>query len=377
VPEKPQQQQTLSVRISEALRQRLERARKLMASTTGESVSTSEIAKQLLESAREDRLEVVELLSEPTKSLVEIRRKGEAQRLLSKAEWTVLAYYVHQGLEAYSEDTPTPVSRESLIAVLDAFLAVYELRKGPSTGDDYYLGNLPYECRPAKGKASESGEKVTPDVVRRAVVETRRQVSDPATKWEPTMAGRNLYVLLGDEAVRDTEVLNRALRPYWSSIWRLAARGHYYQTNQPIRLKSNAPEDKFYQGGIAPINEGGYTLSFARGAGSDFSILLSFPGVRAPQYPFAEYPVIAEFRRMLAALDPAGSIDHWKAKHFFGYLAQPGKDTEFAFRARNNGITFTFSEKEWKSVRELFRRAWEIPDVRIAWDGLTLEYGEL
>jgi len=142
--DKPQQQ-TLSVRISEALRQRLERARKLMASTTGESVSTSEIAKQLLESAREDRLEVVELLSEPTKSLVEIRRKGEAQRVLSKAEWTVLVYYVQQGLEAYSEDTPIPVSRESLIAVLDAFLAVYEIRKGPSTGDDYYLGNLPNE----------------------------------------------------------------------------------------------------------------------------------------------------------------------------------------------------------------------------------------
>ena len=245
--DKPQQQ-TLSVRISEALRQRLERARKLMASTTGESVSTSEIAKQLLESAREDRLEVVELLSEPTKSLVEIRRKGEAQRVLSKAEWTVLAYYVQQGLEAYSEDTPIPVSRESLIAVLDAFLAVYEIRKGPSTGDDYYLGNLPNECRPAKGKASESSEKVTPDVVRRTVVETRRQVSDPATKWEPTMAGRNLYVLLGDEAVRDTEILNRALRPYWSALWRLAARGHYYQTNQPIRLKPNAPEEKFYRG---------------------------------------------------------------------------------------------------------------------------------
>jgi hypothetical protein len=377
VPEKPQQQQTLSVRISEALRQRLERARKLMASTTGESVSTSEIAKQLLESAREDRLEVVDLLSEPTKSLVEIRRKGEAQRLLSKPEWTVLAHYVQQGLEAYSEDTPTPVSRECFIAVLDAFLAVYELRKGPSTGDDYYLGNLPYECRPAKGKASESGEKVTPDVVRRTVVETRRQVSDPATKWEPTMAGRNLYVLLADEAVRDTEVLNRALRPYWPALWQLAARGHYYQTNEPIRLRPNAPEEKFYQPGIAPISEGGYTLSFARGEGNNFSILLSFPGVRAPQYPFAEYPVIAEFRRMLAALDPTGSIDHWKAKHFFGYLAQRGKDTEVAFRARNNGITFTFSEKEWKAIRELFRRAWEAPDVRLAWDGLTLEYGEL
>ena len=32
---------------------------------------------------------------------------------------------------------------------------------------------------------------------------------------------------------------------------------------------------------------------------------------------------------------------------------------------------------EWKAVRKLFRRAWEIPDVRLAWDGLVLEYGDL
>jgi hypothetical protein len=58
-----QQTQTLSLRISEALRKRLEDIRKLTALRKGESVSTSEIAKQLLESAREDRFEVVELLN--------------------------------------------------------------------------------------------------------------------------------------------------------------------------------------------------------------------------------------------------------------------------------------------------------------------------
>ena len=71
-----QQTQTLSLRISEALRKRLEDIRKLTALRKGESVSTSEIAKRLLESAREDRFEVVELLSKHTESLLEIRRKG-------------------------------------------------------------------------------------------------------------------------------------------------------------------------------------------------------------------------------------------------------------------------------------------------------------
>jgi hypothetical protein len=63
----------------------------------------------------------VDLMAEPTKptkALLEIRRKGEADHALSKAEWTVLAHFVQQGLEAFPADTPNPVSRESLIAVL-------------------------------------------------------------------------------------------------------------------------------------------------------------------------------------------------------------------------------------------------------------------
>ena len=67
------QQQTLSVRIGDTLRLRLERAKELMAARSGKSVSTSEVAKQLLESAREDRLEVVELLVHPTEALLQVR----------------------------------------------------------------------------------------------------------------------------------------------------------------------------------------------------------------------------------------------------------------------------------------------------------------
>src|SRR5579859_6644157 len=127
--EKPLFRSTISLRISDALRARLERAKELMSSKTGQSVTTSDVAKQFLESAREDRLEVVDLLAQPTETLLQIRRKGEAQHVLSRAEWTILAYFVQQGLEAFSDRTPNPVSRESLIGVLDAFVAVLEDRK--------------------------------------------------------------------------------------------------------------------------------------------------------------------------------------------------------------------------------------------------------
>jgi len=373
--DKPQQQ-TLSVRISEALRQRLERARQLVVSKSGEGVSTSDIAKQLLESAREDRLEVVDLMAEPTKVLIEIRRKGEADHLLSKPELTVLAYFVQQGLEAFSKDTPTPVSRESMIAALDAFLAVYELRKGASTWDEYYLGNLPTDCQPGKSRSTGQTETVTADIVRRTVMETRRRTSDPSSKYNPLLAGRNLYVLLENERLSGAAALNRALRPFWPALWRLAARGHYYAYQRPIREKLHVSEE-MYKPPIPPISEGGFTLSFARGEGNDFAVLLSFPGPRAPQYPLDGFPKITEFRRMLAALGPQSTAEHWKGEYFFGFRAERQNEIDFAFRARGNGITFTLTEGEWKAVQELFRHGWENPEVRLAWNGLILEYGEL
>src|SRR5580692_1710195 len=188
-PEKPAQGQTLSLRISDALFARLERAKQLMSSKKGDSVSTSEVAKQLLESAREDRFEVADLMAKPTETLLEIRRKGEAQHILSRAEWILLSHFVQKGLEAYTERTPNPVSSESLIAVLDAFLAVYELRtERTSTRDSYYADNLPSECRPAKARGSEDPERATPEIVRRTVAETRKRLSDSAIRWDTFLA---------------------------------------------------------------------------------------------------------------------------------------------------------------------------------------------
>ena len=96
------QQQTLSVRINDTLRLRLERAKELIAARSGKPASTSDVAKHLLESAREHRLEVVELWGHPTETLLQIRRTGEAHYPLSRAEWAVLAHFLQQGVEALS-----------------------------------------------------------------------------------------------------------------------------------------------------------------------------------------------------------------------------------------------------------------------------------
>jgi hypothetical protein len=378
-PDRPSQGQTVSLRISDALYARLERAKKLMSSKKGDSVSTSEVAKQLLESAREDRFEVADLMAEPTEALLQIRRKGEAQHILSRAEWILLAHFVQQGLEAYTERTPNPVSNESLIVVLDAFRTAYDLRTGrTSLRDSYYMTNLPSECYPAKAKGGADSEVATPEMVRRTVAEARKRLSDSIVKWDTFLAGRNLHILLEDEKLPGVDTLNRALQPFFPVLLRLAARGHYCLTQQPLRAKSTS-QDSFYQPPIPSLKEGEFTLSFNRGEGNDIFLLLSFPGPRGPMYPISRYPKITEFRAMLATLAPDSPARRWEGGHFLGYLAQSeeGKGKDYWFRAHENGITFALSEKEWKSVQALFRRAWALPEIHMAWDALTLEYGEL
>ena len=370
------QQQTLSVRITDTLRARLERARQL-ASRAGEAVSISEIAKQFLESAREDRLEVVDLLADPLTTLLQVRRKGEARHQLSRAEWTVVAYFVQQGLEAYSAETPHAVSRRSWTNVIDAFVALYELRGERAVPEDaYYLGNLPVQVRPAPMQGTKRGEQVTTEIVRRATVETRKRVDDSPTEVLPVFVGRNLFHLV-ENISAGHELVDRALRPFWSVLWRLAARGYYAVTHQPVREPANRQEGS-YQPPFPPITENGYTLSFAGGEGSEVSALLSFPSPRGSLYPLTSYPKLAELRAMLDTMAGGGDRS-WNGAYFFAYATPrpPQPATEIWFRAHDNGITFGLTVAEWTAVQTLFKRAWELPDVQLAWDRLTLEYGEL
>jgi hypothetical protein len=236
----------------------------------------------------------------------------------------------------------------------------------------YYLSNLPTECQPPIGKR---GERVTgtPDVVRRTVRETRRLLAEPSTWWTPLFAARNLHGVLDDEKLSGVEAINRTLRPFWATLWRLAARGHYAVTQQPVRA-SEAGREAVVQPPIPPMTQDGYTLSFTLDHGRELHALLSLPGAYGPLYPISGFPKLTEFRAMLQTVGMEGER-RWDGRHFFAYVVAdpPG----ISFRAHDNGITFGFSAEAWTKLRALFDRAWMLPDVRGAWDVLSGEYGEL
>jgi len=175
------------------------------------------------------RREVVDLLAVPTEALSRIRRKAGTGRTLSRAEWTAIADVAQHWLETAAMTYPNRLSPDLLIAVLDAFSAVYDVRTVPDTRHDpYYLGNLPAECRPAIDEAPTSA------AVRTAVAETRRRLRERVPGCFPWLAGRNLRVLLAEDPLPGAPAIHRALRPHWSGLWRLAVDGHKALTGEVL-----------------------------------------------------------------------------------------------------------------------------------------------
>lgn len=369
------QQPVISVRISEALRARLDSLKELIAHKSGENVSTSEVAKQLLESAREDRLEVADLLADTTQSLVQARKKIEAGLSLSQAEWIVLAYFIRHGAETYREGMQgMPVSAETMKGILEAFLAAYKIRRSKKAiRDAHYLGNLPLLNKSGQ-EALQPEEMDVPTAVERLI----RALDKPRSTVWPQFAARDLYDLLEEESFSSIETLNRVLKPSWMPLWKAAARGHYIVCRNPLRdpAASNLLGQRFTPA-ISSVFEGGFVLSFAVGSSSDLSLLLNFPEDRKSMYEMAPYPMIAEFRSLLDSWDSAAQNARWNGRNFFAYTAGSSDANPRVWVRCEGSTTFGFSDAEWVSLKECFRRAWEMPELQRVWDELSMEYGEL
>jgi hypothetical protein len=376
------QQPVISIRISDALRLRLETLRKIISLKSGQNVSTSEAAKQLLESARDDRLELVDLLTEPTNSLLSIRRKADSGLPLSLAEWTLVAHYCAVGAESFMNTAQGQISYESLAEILEAFLAAYTIARRPkkSMRDFVYLRTLPWDKQVEAKEVDDIGS----DDLRRVVTRTIQMLRNPAQKRrKPLLAVRNLYTLLDEEKFSNIEKLNEVLWPHWSALWRVCARGHYSAHRKPLREKvPSETDDEDFELAVQPalpsLEEGEYHLDLVREEGNEFSPRLQFPGTLAPRYPVVGYPRIAEFRRMLEDLDLERDLCQWQGYYFYAHTAiVENEQRGVFFFARENGIAFRFPMEHWQSIRNLFRRAWQAPEVIHTWEAQMLEYGEL
>jgi hypothetical protein len=370
VDRKPQQQ-TLSIRISDAFREFLERSRQVMSSGgRGELVSTSDVAKMLLESAKEDRLdfrlEVAELQQDPTASLVAIRRK-QGRHPLSRSEWVFVGQYIQTATEDLRESA-TPPPAHSFIIVFEALLAVRSLRTDRGAGlDRYYLGNLIVPAGSAINERQIDPEMVPQTVA--ALIEGLR--SEPAGS-KPLQAGRCLYIALRDEAISSVAELNQVLEPHVGGLYRLAARGHWMREGRPVR---SLRDRRTVVGSVPTAMQGGIRLSGSISSEGEISLAFSLDE-RNVLYPLGSFPEIREFVAMAEQLPAAGN---WSGAHFRGYAVE-GAGTapqQLACYRYRDGVVLGFSMEEWQHLRELLAAAMNSPKLRPFWEELELVYGEL
>ena len=269
----------LSLRLNEARLAVLERYQEALSRQLKRQVSLAEAAVLVLED-RIERLEQTidygELASTPTASLARIRSRWASEHDLSAAEWRFLAEYVHVGAEearqAQLRQRPGVPSRETYLALLDAFEAVYRERSEPESRHAWaYFDNL---------GGHHTGQTLSPTdaeqrhkAVLQLIATRRSQLADPQTPIEHAgYVGRCFVLAVRDEGVSG-HMLNRILAPYWSTLWGLAARGHWFRHDRrPVRL-TGAPDGDLRRGLPMPPKqtEGDLSLSFVSMAGLEIA----------------------------------------------------------------------------------------------------------
>jgi hypothetical protein len=235
-----------------------------------------------------------------------------------------------------------------------------------------------------RGTNGTAGDRKDPSDIamaaERILMAMRKEGQDLSRKVAPATI---LYELLEEEQFPSRQKLNEALMAHWPILWRVAARGHFIEQKAPVKPKALNTEgeraDDFpWQPGIPSVFEGGFVLSFVVGNESDISLLMTLPELRFAMYPMSSLPMISEFRSMLERWDIRHPNSLWNGHYFFGYTGQTEKgELQAWFRAQSNSISFGFTPQEWASIRELFRRAWEMPELQRAWQEGLLAYGEL
>ncbi len=370
--ERKPQQQTLSIRISDTLRDFLERSKHVLSSGgRGESVSTSDVAKMLLESAKEDlldfRLQVADLQGDPTASLVSLRRKWQGEQPLTRPEWVFLGQYIQVATEDLKENAVPPPA-PAFVGLLEAFLAVRSLRTERGGGlDRYYLGNLG-----VPEGVGYNERQLDPDLVPQTVASLINGLRQSPDGSKPLIAGRCFYVALRDEAITDTAKLNRVLEPYLPTLFRLGARGHWMREHRPARSPRDQPAQV---GSVPPLTQGGLRLSGAVNNTGEVSLSISMEQ-KSVVYPIGSFPEVREFAAMLRHMEAGGT---WSGAHFHGYTVTgpSAAPIELVFYRYRDGVELGFSPKEWRDLNELVAAALTAPRLRPFWEELELVYGEL
>jgi hypothetical protein len=374
-PAKPPRNEVISLRLNQERVELLERYRRAFAEELGREVSLSEAAFLALEDRAPgmDRTAArVALLKSPTDALAGIWTRWESQHALASVEWDVLATYVRIGADEERHPDPNAAvpSRESYVALLDAFEVVYAHRLEPVSRHTWvYFGNLEGFLTTDTLAATDPAQR---DQTVRAQIARRRALLHSPDRWErPGNIGHCFWVAVQEEGV-DSRMLDQLLARYWPVLWRLAARGHWIRHDRrPVRVSESTADDARQLVSLpAAMSVDDLTVSFLATGGAEFTTSIAWGSGRI-SLDITRYPELVEFRAMLD-LDGDRS---WTGRQYLMTVANDGSGTRHVSLPRRQ-MQFILTAIEWTTLRDLFRRAWQLPELQRSLQELQLEYGE-
>src|SRR5262249_14884235 len=305
------------------------------------------------------------LLRDPPASLLQIRKKWESQHALSLAEWDVLVQYMQIATEEETQEPPLlwPAipSRESYLAMLEAFEAVYLSRKNVGSRHDwYYVRNLSGDLSGARS-SDENPEQRQQAVLKQ--IAARKQLLKPSEKWErPGTVAGCLVVAVRDEGI-ESEKLDQVLAPSWPAIWGLAARAHWLRFGHKPLRPNVATADDFRRRILLPdpVQADEFSLSVTAVGCPELGVSIDLGRSRRLRFLLSRYPDIAEFHAMCDGWPTKRS---WNGRHFVATPTKEKGGTSFNLLLREQGVNAEFTEKEWEALRELFSKAWRSPEIQ-------------
>ena len=112
------------------------------------------------------------------------------------------------------------------------------------------------------------------------------------------------------------------------------------------------------------------TVSFQPAGGAHFTTNIQW-GSRRFGLDISQYPELVEFRAMLEAEGDRP----WMGRHYAMAVDDEVSGTHRVSPMRRQ-MYFDVSATEWTALRDLFRRAWQRPELQSWLAELQLEYGE-
>lgn len=352
-------QKTLSVRISEKVTAFLEQTRSKL-ERDGERSSTSEVARQMLDSVVEQQLPMGFVLDKEER-LREILRAHRDDLPLAQDHYAFLAIQAHA---AYQKTNRDFVRLDLLLSNLDAFEAIVCLRDRTNAGydlkdDRYFFGNL--------GSKAQSESTLIA-----AIQQARENIQSLGTPYRSTaeFISRNLEVILSKHMGLSNDAVDEALRPYLKNLLSLSLKAFSVENDRPVDGIDNRHEmlDRLKIRSSMNHRNDSFELSFIDG-NEDLSAYLT--PVTGAWFLTCRYQRFMDLSQLIE-MNRSANSDFFKLTRVpvTGIYQLSARDAPF-------DIGLTLNERQMDDLRNLIFSVLNEPEYQRVFSLLDLRYGAI